>query len=175
MSDSENLLMKKEEVDSVEVQNHGLKTEEELVQERREKRKRIVERHEEERLKSSKSKPVLVPVPVKIIEPTLEIIPAIDAEESEDDMFADEPKQIETAEERILNAAPLVRDSMNPALTGNWDDPDGYYRIVLGEKLNDQYHVYSNLGKGGQNPSHPSVLCSRKSARYPQPRQRCSN
>ncbi|KAI8920408.1 kinase-like domain-containing protein [Entophlyctis helioformis] len=33
-------------------------------------------------------------------------------------------------------------------LTDNWDDPEGYYRIILGEKLDGRYHVYANLGKG---------------------------
>lgn len=47
-----------------------------------------------------------------------------------------------------MDAAPVVRDATNPALTDNWDDAEGYYRIVLGEILNNQYHVYANLGKG---------------------------
>lgn len=35
-------------------------------------------------------------------------------------------------------------------LTDNWDDPEGYYRIVLGEHIGPQrrYHVFANLGKG---------------------------
>ncbi|KAI9328027.1 kinase-like domain-containing protein [Zopfochytrium polystomum] len=48
----------------------------------------------------------------------------------------------------ILESAPVVRSLDNPALTDNWDDPEGYYRVILGEVLDNRYHVYSNLGKG---------------------------
>ncbi len=47
-----------------------------------------------------------------------------------------------------MKSAPVVRASSNAALTENWDDAEGYYRTVLGERLNDQYHVFANLGKG---------------------------
>ena len=30
----------------------------------------------------------------------------------------------------------------------NWDDIEGYYKIILGELLNGRYHVQANLGKG---------------------------
>lgn len=33
-------------------------------------------------------------------------------------------------------------------LHDNWDDPDGYYRVILGEKLDQRYQVYSILGRG---------------------------
>lgn len=35
-------------------------------------------------------------------------------------------------------------------LIDNWDDTEGYYRIVLGERIgpNSRYHVFANLGKG---------------------------
>jgi serine/threonine-protein kinase PRP4 len=35
-------------------------------------------------------------------------------------------------------------------LTDNWDDSEGYYRIVLGEKIgpSGRFHVFANLGKG---------------------------
>jgi len=43
----------------------------------------------------------------------------------------------------------VVRNSVsNPSLLDNWDDPDGYYRVILGEMLDNRYHVYTNLGKG---------------------------
>ena len=43
----------------------------------------------------------------------------------------------------------MVRNSVsNPSLLDNWDDPDGYYRVILGEMLDNRYHVYTNLGKG---------------------------
>lgn len=35
-------------------------------------------------------------------------------------------------------------------LTDNWDDSEGYYRIVLGEKIgpSGRFHIFANLGKG---------------------------
>jgi serine/threonine-protein kinase PRP4 len=30
----------------------------------------------------------------------------------------------------------------------NWDDIEGYYKVILGELLNARYHVQANLGKG---------------------------
>jgi len=47
------------------------------------------------------------------------------------------------------NDIQVVRNAVsNPSLLDNWDDPDGYYRVILGEMLDNRYHVYSNLGKG---------------------------
>jgi hypothetical protein len=66
-------------------------------------------------------------------------------EEDELDMFGEEI--IQTKPIQLTEAAPVVRAG-GTTLTGNFDDPDGYYREVLGEVLNDRYHVYSVLGKG---------------------------
>ncbi|KAJ1992298.1 U4/U6 small nuclear ribonucleoprotein prp4 [Dimargaris cristalligena] len=44
----------------------------------------------------------------------------------------------------LTSAAPEV----NPNLQDNWDDPDGYYRVVLGELFDGHYRVYNILGKG---------------------------
>ncbi|KAI9206391.1 kinase-like domain-containing protein [Polychytrium aggregatum] len=41
-----------------------------------------------------------------------------------------------------------MRTANNPALTDNWDDHEGYYKSILGEVLDERYHVYSHLGKG---------------------------
>ena len=41
-----------------------------------------------------------------------------------------------------------MRLAHNPALIDNWDDAEGYYRVILGEALDDRYHVFANLGKG---------------------------
>ncbi|KAJ3148801.1 U4/U6 small nuclear ribonucleoprotein prp4 [Geranomyces michiganensis] len=66
-----------------------------------------------------------------------------------DDMFAPEnefrPKKVAA---HILDSAPVMRRADNPALTDNWDDHEGYYRVLLGEVLDERYHVYSVLGKG---------------------------
>jgi len=64
------------------------------------------------------------------------------------DMFAPEPsaghkKDDGTQAVRIPEAKQLDR-----GLLDDWDDPEGYYRIILGELLDDRYHVQTNLGKG---------------------------
>ena len=33
-------------------------------------------------------------------------------------------------------------------LHDNWDDPDGYYRVMLGEKLQQRYQIFAILGRG---------------------------
>ncbi|KAJ3220719.1 U4/U6 small nuclear ribonucleoprotein prp4, partial [Chytriomyces hyalinus] len=68
---------------------------------------------------------------------------------ADDDMFAvggdAKPTKVTT---HILDSAAVVRSSDNPALIDNWDDHEGYYRIILGEILDSRYHVYQNLGRG---------------------------
>ncbi|KAI8058086.1 kinase-like domain-containing protein [Syncephalis plumigaleata] len=76
-------------------------------------------------------------------------VDATDTTLEEDDMFASTGKTAAAPiENAILAAAPVVVNDHNPSLTDNWDDPDGYYRIILGEVLDKRYHVYNNLGKG---------------------------
>ncbi|TPX58710.1 hypothetical protein PhCBS80983_g02971 [Powellomyces hirtus] len=66
-----------------------------------------------------------------------------------DDMFAPESEfGTKKAGAHILDSAPVMRRADNPALIDNWDDHEGYYRVILGEVLEDRYHVYSVLGKG---------------------------
>ncbi|XP_044731851.1 serine/threonine-protein kinase PRP4 homolog [Chrysoperla carnea] len=36
----------------------------------------------------------------------------------------------------------------NPALTDNWDDAEGYYRVRIGETLDNRYAVYGYTGQG---------------------------
>ncbi|KTW27542.1 uncharacterized protein T551_03041 [Pneumocystis jirovecii RU7] len=72
---------------------------------------------------------------------------------ADDDMFAD-PKQTdqqiqksknvnETQESIIFTARKLDAE-----LLDNWDDPEGYYHVIIGELLDGRYAVRSNLGKG---------------------------
>ncbi|KAI0244392.1 U4/U6 small nuclear ribonucleoprotein prp4 [Massospora cicadina] len=63
------------------------------------------------------------------------------ADIEEFDMFGDEVPL-----PRLTGEVPVI--AHNPALQDNWDDSEGYYRITLGEVLNDRYHVFSVLGKG---------------------------
>lgn len=63
------------------------------------------------------------------------------ADEDDDDMFA--------TEEVIPNMETLTKPKELAAnLLDNWDDPDGYYRIIPGELLDGRYHVQATLGKG---------------------------
>lgn len=36
----------------------------------------------------------------------------------------------------------------NPALTDNWDDAEGYYRVRIGEVLDNRYLVSGYTGQG---------------------------
>jgi serine/threonine-protein kinase PRP4 len=75
------------------------------------------------------------------------------AEEDDDDMFAEEPaeKSGNTAgklqEPSVAVPVPEAR-TLDIGMLDNWDDPEGYYKIILGELLNGRYHVQSNLGQG---------------------------
>ncbi len=58
----------------------------------------------------------------------------------EDDMFVEAPMKakVETKAAQALDAR----------LMDNWDDPEGYYITILGELIEDRYHVTQNLGRG---------------------------
>ncbi|KAL1301687.1 hypothetical protein AAFC00_005902 [Neodothiora populina] len=69
-------------------------------------------------------------------------------DDEDDDMFGPGPeaghkKEDGTQAVRIPEAKQLDR-----SLLDDWDDPEGYYRIILGELLDGRYHVQTNLGKG---------------------------
>jgi serine/threonine-protein kinase PRP4 len=70
------------------------------------------------------------------------------ADDDDDDMFAPEP----TAAHKKDNGTQAVRipeaKQLDRSMLDDWDDPEGYYRIILGELLDDRYHVQTNLGKG---------------------------
>ncbi|KAL9023894.1 MAG: hypothetical protein Q9196_006897 [Gyalolechia fulgens] len=66
----------------------------------------------------------------------------------EDDMFAEAPVapkvQVETAK-----AVPVPRSkAVDLSMLDDWDDDEGYYKVILGELLDNRYHVQSNLGRG---------------------------
>jgi serine/threonine-protein kinase PRP4 len=73
-------------------------------------------------------------------------------EEEEDDMFAEEPetKAEPTGKtEDLALAVPIPKGKvLNVGMLDNWDDTEGYYKVILGELLNGRYHVQANLGKG---------------------------
>ncbi|EXJ87790.1 CMGC/DYRK/PRP4 protein kinase [Capronia coronata CBS 617.96] len=62
------------------------------------------------------------------------------AEEDDDDMFADAaPKPKEETK---------IAQALDVNMMDNWDDPEGYYITILGELIEDRYHVTQNLGRG---------------------------
>lgn len=64
-----------------------------------------------------------------------------DSDSDSDDMFADSPVQTKL---RIKKSG----KQLDSSLLDNWDDVDGYYRIIPNELINGQYHVSTFLGKG---------------------------
>jgi serine/threonine-protein kinase PRP4 len=72
--------------------------------------------------------------------------------EDDDDMFAEGPilnGKPSTIANEVAKAVeiPQVKE-LDIGMLDNWDDAEGYYKIILGELLNGRYHVQSNLGKG---------------------------
>ncbi|KAI7867711.1 kinase-like domain-containing protein [Spinellus fusiger] len=60
------------------------------------------------------------------------------------DMFAHADMTTAPDTTTLSNAAATA----NPSLIDNWDDPEGYYSIRIGERLDQRYQTLSNLGKG---------------------------
>jgi len=72
------------------------------------------------------------------------------ADDDEDDMFAtvaETKDALATGEPNKAVIIPAAKE-LDQSLLDNWDDPEGYYRIILGELLEGRYHVQANLGKG---------------------------
>ncbi|ETI26067.1 hypothetical protein G647_02844 [Cladophialophora carrionii CBS 160.54] len=61
-------------------------------------------------------------------------------DEDEDDMFAEAPMK--------PKAEAQTAQALDARLMDNWDDPEGYYITILGELIEDRYHVTQNLGRG---------------------------
>ena len=73
------------------------------------------------------------------------------ADEDEMDMFAEAPSASNTDQipRGLAKAVPLPSaKALDMTMLDDWDDPDGYYKVILGELLDGRYHVQSNLGKG---------------------------
>ncbi len=73
------------------------------------------------------------------------------AEEDEEDTFAAQPAASPNAngEDDRAKAVPVPQAKpLDMSLLDDWDDPEGYYRVILGELLDNRYHVQTNLGKG---------------------------
>lgn len=72
----------------------------------------------------------------------------------DDDMFAASPvaKDVNPSENGNKNLAVAVAipeaRTLDVGMLDNWDDPEGYYKINLGELIEGRYHVQANLGQG---------------------------
>ena len=70
--------------------------------------------------------------------------------ETEDlDMFAEAPAVSQKPEHEPSRAVPIPNaKALDMSMLDDWDDAEGYYKVILGELLNNRYHVQSSLGKG---------------------------
>jgi serine/threonine-protein kinase PRP4 len=73
--------------------------------------------------------------------------------DDDDDMFAEIPapttKPSAPANDDVAKTVPIPQAKvLDIGMLDNWDDAEGYYKIILGEKLDNRYHVQANLGKG---------------------------
>ncbi|OLL23014.1 Serine/threonine-protein kinase prp4, partial [Neolecta irregularis DAH-3] len=64
---------------------------------------------------------------------------------ADDDMFADPP--LSHPLPTLKPSIPLARQ-LDERLLDNWDDAEGYYRVIMGELVDGRYVVNANLGKG---------------------------
>ncbi|PGH23377.1 CMGC/DYRK/PRP4 protein kinase [Polytolypa hystricis UAMH7299] len=70
-------------------------------------------------------------------------------DEDEDDMFAEDFNPVAKPTELTANAGnQAVAQELDVGMMDNWDDPEGYYIVMLGELINGRYHVQQNLGRG---------------------------
>lgn len=74
------------------------------------------------------------------------------ADDDDDDMFAEDPTPNSKPVGAIADVAVAVpiqqAKELDIGMLDNWDDIEGYYKVILGELLNGRYHVQANLGKG---------------------------
>lgn len=69
--------------------------------------------------------------------------------EDDDDMFAEVSPGAEKGKEEGAKAVPIPPPkALDMGMLDNWDDPEGYYIVRLGELIDGRYHIQSNLGKG---------------------------
>lgn len=73
------------------------------------------------------------------------------AEEDECANLGDEPtvREANGGQEEPAKAVPVPQaKALDMSMLDDWDDSDGYYKVILGELLDGRYHVQSNLGRG---------------------------
>lgn len=68
-----------------------------------------------------------------------------------EDMFAEASTSTPThdANREVAKVVPVQQaKALDMSMLDDWDDEEGYYKVILGELLDGRYHVQSNLGKG---------------------------
>lgn len=72
------------------------------------------------------------------------------AEVDELDMFAEAPFTLNEGSKPQSSRGLSVPQAkaLDMSMLDDWDDHEGYYKVILGELLDSRYHVQSNLGKG---------------------------
>ena len=71
------------------------------------------------------------------------------AEDDELDMFAEIPTALRKLGKEGAKSVHISQaKALDMSMLDDWDDPEGYYKVILGELLDGRYHVQSNLGKG---------------------------
>lgn len=68
--------------------------------------------------------------------------------DDDDDMFADDTQEAPQPTQASAKSAVPQAKELDISMMDNWDDPEGYYNVRLGELINGRYHVQQNLGKG---------------------------
>ncbi|CAH0703259.1 unnamed protein product [Spodoptera exigua] len=63
------------------------------------------------------------------------------------DMFADQDN-FDSVDTPTAGKPKNKNTAENPSLTDNWDDAEGYYRVRIGEMLDNRYTVYGYTGQG---------------------------
>ncbi|OKL62657.1 hypothetical protein UA08_01634 [Talaromyces atroroseus] len=119
------------------------------TQDMREERQRHEQRHDEipatayDETKTTKQAVIIPEAQPKA--PATDTFDMFAEEDDDDDMFAPEPEeQPQQAGAKAVSKA----QELDMTMLDNWDDPEGYYNVRLGELINGRYHIHQNLGKG---------------------------
>ncbi|KAL2066930.1 hypothetical protein VTL71DRAFT_1354 [Oculimacula yallundae] len=122
----------------------------------REDKQRDDQRHGDEVPSSACDNETLPTTEQDVLLPLVEEVPKNSGDfdmfaDDDDDMFAEDPAP--GANPKVLGdaakAVPIPQaKELDIGMLDNWDDIEGYYKIILGELLNGRYHVQANLGKG---------------------------
>ncbi|KAJ1933338.1 U4/U6 small nuclear ribonucleoprotein prp4, partial [Linderina macrospora] len=89
------------------------------------------------RHRASTKQTVVAADPVKRVE---------DDSEDDFDMFADDD-EIDT-HSKMPPKSSMIPAAVATTMADNWDDADGYYQVIIGEKLDGRYLVQAFLGQG---------------------------